>query len=406
MKKNTKKASTEAVITPENNSGNNMMLLNISRYLVGILFIFSGLIKANDPSGLAFKMQDFFGLWGMGGFKDYAMTFSILMITFEIIAGIALIIGYKFKTFSFLLLVLMLFFMFLTTYAVVYEARTGSELKCGCFGDCIPLTAWQSFWKDVILLALVVYLFLKRNLIESILPAKIEMYTMAGALIVVLLIQWIALNYLPYVDCLPFKKGRNMYALYKEAENAQDSVTTNFYYKIDGKTVKKTYEEYMADESLWEMEPEKMETFTVQKAPAYVNIMQSFQVVDENAQQYQEDIFKSPDAYFIFFVRGLDKVNDKNIEKVKKIYDDLNVDQKGGIITITSEPIGQVQKYLSDHGMPDMQVFSLDDVSIKIAIRSNPGLMLMQDGLILGKWTPSNYPSGFTFDANNKIQIK
>lgn len=391
--------------TPSGVSGKSTTALTIIRFVVGILFIFSGLIKANDPSGLAFKMEDFFGLWGMDGLKDYSMILSLIMITFEIIAGVALLIGYKFKLFSFLLLLLMIFFMFLTTYAVVYEARTGTELKCGCFGDCIPLTAWQSFWKDVILLILVIYLFLKRNQIQSYLSPKMANITMLAALVVVVLIQWIALRYLPFVDCLPFKKGRNMYYLYKESLDQKDSLTTNFYYEIDGKKVKKTYEEYMADSTLWSKDPAEIENIVVKKAPASAAIMQSFQIVDKNAQQYQEDIFKSESAYFIFFIRGLEDMNQSNIDKIKKIYDDLNIDQKAGIIAITSDPVDLVQKYLSDHGMSDIQIFTLDEVNIKIAIRSNPGLMLMQGGLILGKWTPANYPSEFSFEGD-LIKVK
>ena len=130
-------------------------LLSVIRFIVGIPFIFSGLVKANDPLGLSYKMQEFFEVWGWQGLDDYTLLLSILMIAFEIIAGIAVIIGWQLRVFSWLLLVLIIFFTFLTGYALF----SGKIRTCGCFGDCIPLTADQSFIKDIILLLMILFLF-------------------------------------------------------------------------------------------------------------------------------------------------------------------------------------------------------------------------------------------------------
>ena len=111
--------------------------INISRFIIGTLFIFSGLIKANDPLGLSYKMQEFFEVWDMHQFNDYTLTLSVIMIAFEIIAGVAVLLGWKMRIFSWLLLGLILFFTFLTAYALF----SGKIRECGCFGDCIPLQA-------------------------------------------------------------------------------------------------------------------------------------------------------------------------------------------------------------------------------------------------------------------------
>lgn len=385
-----------ATTTPQ--ASNSM--LTISRWIVGILFIFSGLIKANDPSGLAFKMTDFFRLWGTTFLIDYAMFLSVVMIAFEIIAGAAVLIGYKFRTFSFLLLVLIIFFTFLTGYAVIYELSTGNELKCGCFGDCIPLSAWQSFVKDLILLALVIFIFKKRHSINSALSSKMSHILMLIVTIISFAIQFWTIRFLPFVDCLPFKEGRNMNQFYHEAIKLNDSTETTFVYEINGKKEKVSYDKYMEDSTYWEMTPVETITEIVKKAPTYAESMRAFKITDEQGQEYQEAIFESADAYFIFLIRDVSDMNKANIEKVKKIYDDLNVDKKAGIVAVTNSPLIQVQKMLSENGMPEMQVFILNDVSIKTAIRSNPGLILIQNGVIKGKWTPYNYPSGFTFDGN------
>src|SRR6266498_111114 len=119
-------------------------LLNIGRIIVGVLFIFSGLVKANDPLGLSYKMQEFFEVWGLSSLNDYTLALSLVMNIFEVLAGVAVIIGWRMKLFSWLLLLLIIFFTFLTGYA----ALSGKIKTCGCFGDCIPLTPTTSFIKD------------------------------------------------------------------------------------------------------------------------------------------------------------------------------------------------------------------------------------------------------------------
>src|SRR3954454_13994110 len=137
--------------------------LLVIRWIVGLLFIFSGLVKANDPLGLSYKMQEFFEAWNWYSFYDYTLQFSLIMNVFEVLAGVAVIIGWRMKLFSWLLLLLIIFFAFLTGYAVL----SGKIKTCGCFGDCLPLTPAQSFTKDLVLLVLILVLFINRKRIVS-----------------------------------------------------------------------------------------------------------------------------------------------------------------------------------------------------------------------------------------------
>src|SRR5882762_7049424 len=131
-------------------------LINIARFIVGVLFIFSGLVKADDPLGLSYKMQEFLEVWHFHWLDNYTLAFSVLMIVFEIVAGVAILLGWRMKLFSWLLLLLIVFFTFLTGYAYL----SGKIRECGCFGNCIPLTAGESFTKDLVLLALILFLFI------------------------------------------------------------------------------------------------------------------------------------------------------------------------------------------------------------------------------------------------------
>src|SRR5829696_4219216 len=152
------------------------MLVNIAKILVGVLFIVSGLVKANDPLGLSYKMEEFFEIWNAGLSKStlfiaeplvnllsslhgHSLFLAVVMIAFEIIAGAALLLGWRMRLFGWLLLLLIIFFTFLTGYALL----SGKFKNCGCFGDCIPITPKISFLKDVILTVMIGFLFWHRR---------------------------------------------------------------------------------------------------------------------------------------------------------------------------------------------------------------------------------------------------
>ena len=207
-------------------------LITISRIIVGILFIFSGLVKANDPHGLSYKMQEFFELWEMSRFDSWSLVFSILMNAFEIIAGFALLLGWRIKLFSWLLLLLILFFTFLTGYTYV----TGKPANCGCFGDCIPITSKTSFLKDIVLTVLIGFIFWQRNKIRTVFSKNISAILMVLISALSFGLQWYALNYLPPVDCLPYKKGNNITEKMQIPAGAlPDSFAIRFVYEKGGR---------------------------------------------------------------------------------------------------------------------------------------------------------------------------
>ena len=133
-------------------------LIHISRIFVGALFIFSGLIKLNDPIGFSFKLEEYFGVTvlDLPLFEPYALVIAIFVVVFEVLLGVFLLIGYKPKFTVWSLLGMIIFFTFLTFYSAYYNKVT----DCGCFGDAIKLTPWESFTKDIILLVFIIILFL------------------------------------------------------------------------------------------------------------------------------------------------------------------------------------------------------------------------------------------------------
>jgi uncharacterized membrane protein YphA (DoxX/SURF4 family) len=220
------------------------ILIYIARIFVGILFIFSGLIKANDPLGLSYKMQEFFEVWNIHFLDNFTLAFSIIMIVFEILAGVAVLIGWRMRLFSWLLLLLIIFFTFLTGYAYF----SGKIRECGCFGNCIPLTAGESFVKDIILFLLICFLFIKRDEIKPILPKLPSQVILVLTVVFSFSIQWYVLQYLPVVDCLPYQVKANMVERMKVPPGAvPDSTVISFIYQKNGKQMEFTADKFPAD---------------------------------------------------------------------------------------------------------------------------------------------------------------
>ena len=218
--------------------------LKILRWTVGLLFIFSGLIKANDPLGLSYKMQEFFEVWGMAFLDDYTLVFAVVMNTLEIVAGVALLIKFPYKQTLWLLLGLIIFFTFLTGYALF----SGKIKTCGCFGDCIPLTPKVSFIKDLVLLFAIIILLINHKKVKSNLHKALGIFLLILSTGAVGYGQYYVLQHLPFIDCLPYKRGNDINEQMKVPEGAiPDSVSIQMSFLKNGKTVQFDINQFPAD---------------------------------------------------------------------------------------------------------------------------------------------------------------
>jgi len=388
----------------QSKQGVGFYLLQVIRILVGVLFIFSGLVKANDPSGLAYKMQEFFEAWHMVSFSSYALMLSIIMIAFEIIAGVALLLGYFFRLFSFLLLTLMVFFTYLTAYAVF----SGKIKECGCFGDCIPLEAIQSFYKDIILLILVIILVIGRKHIQPLFKRFVNTSLMILSLFFSVFIQWWALEHLPFVDCLAFKVGNNISEKMEKPKNSFPDEYETTYELIQAET-NKTKEisdkEYISSE-IW-----KDTTWTIQGEPKTKLVkkgndtppIQDFQVMDYEGNDYTEALLKEPGYNFLFFIKDPLTANQRNIKQLSALIEKCNKSNVGFFV-LTSGSQEDTETFLKKNNIM-VDYFVIDATVSKTAMRSNPGLMLIKAGTIKGKWSYNDYPKSFRWATPEKLVI-
>ncbi|MEO6136931.1 MAG: BT_3928 family protein [Ginsengibacter sp.] len=361
------------------------LLVNISRIIVGILFIFSGLVKANDPRGLAYKMQEFFEVWGRDSFlhslmntlSDFALPFSIIMITLEIIVGVALLLGAYKKFFSWLLLVLIIFFTFLTGYAVL----SGKIATCGCFGDCIPLTAMDSFIKDLVLLALILIIFFGRKYITSRLTPAFNFLILFISTILTLFLMWYVMRHNPLVDCLPFKKGNDILELRKMPANAiPDKKEYIFVYKKNGEEEK--FDIKNLPDSSWEFVSRK--DVIIEKGKNNEPPIKDFNLTSLLNNDSTEAIINQDADYYLFFLKDLKGTQDKWLNNFTNLY--KFAQSKNRHIYIVSPEAVDANDFFNvrnDYGFP---VFSLDATSWKTAARTNPSLYLMHGPVVKNKW--------------------
>lgn len=358
-------------------------VVNIARVLVGCLFIFSGLVKAIDPLGLAYKMQEFFEVWAGDGFMaglmnwlhHKALLFSILMITLEVVLGIALLLGWRKKMVSWLLLLMMLFFTFLTSY-VLFSGRIRA---CGCFGDCIPLTPVQTFTKDIILLILVLLILFGRQYIKPLFSNKINIAAFLISLFAVIWLQMYVLKHLPVKDCLPFKPGNNILELRKMPKDAvPDKYDYIFVYKKNGEA--KEFKVDALPDSSWEFADRKQ--ILVEKGKNNIPLINDFILKTGSGNDTTEAILSRAGQFYLLFAKEFDQTKDK-------WYSSFNAfckKSKVPVYLVTSDPKAAGNIFLMQEKM-NITILTCDATAIKTAARVNPTLYLMNGPVIKNKWS-------------------
>jgi len=351
-------------------------LLLVIRWIVGLLFIFSGLIKANDPLGLSYKMQEFFEVWGLSSLNDYTLALSLVMNIFEVLAGVAVIIGWRMKLFSWLLLLLIIFFTFLTGYA----ALSGKIKTCGCFGDCIPLTPATSFIKDVVLLVLILILFVNRKKIDSALSAPKALLLLGLCIIGTAFFQNYVMTYLPVKDCLPFKVGANIVENMNVLPAHSNITELTFKYKKDGKELEFSAENLPADlDSTYEFIDRYDKIIKKGEEPKIVD----FALQNLNGTDTTISVLSQGYAYVMVFVNDFTNFNEWHNKDFDTLVNILAA-KRLPLFVVTSEK-DEAVKLLGTQ--KNVTVLVCDGTVIKTAARVNPAFFVMDMANINGKYS-------------------
>jgi len=370
------------------------ILLNITRIIVGVLFIFSGLVKANDPLGLSYKMQEFFEVWGMGFLDSFTLTFSVLMIAFEIIAGVAVLVGWQMRLFSWLLLILIVFFTFLTGYALF----SGKIRECGCFGDCIPLTADQSFMKDLLLLVLIGFIFWQRNKIKASLNITYSLAALFFTTIFSFAFQWYVLVHLPVKDCLPYKIGNNIpQKMQAPPGSIPDSTVITFVYEKAGKQVEFTADNFPADYDEATYKFVKRYDKLVRKGNASPAI-KDFSLKTVYGNDSTQALLNEDQYQLYFFLKDGYKIETEWVNELTLIMQSAGQKHINGYL-VSNVPIETLRQDPPEV-FKTFTPLSCDPVAIKTAARANPALFLVKKGTILNKWSYADFDQALLIVSN------
>lgn len=276
--------------------------LKTLRWTVGLLFIFSGLIKANDPLGLSYKMQEFFEVWGLAILDDYSLALSLFMNTLEIVAGVALLIKFPYKQTLWLLMGLIVFFTFLTGYALF----SGKIKTCGCFGDCIPLTPKVSFIKDVVLFLGILILLLNHKKVKSNMHKALGIFLLVLSTGLVGYGQYYVLQHLPFIDCLPYKRGNDIKEQMKTPEGAiPDSVSIQMSFEKAGNTKTFDINQFPSDFDSTYIYKDRKEVL-IKKGNGLAAKIVDFSLFTVNNVDTTESLLNTKEPYVLVFAGNID----------------------------------------------------------------------------------------------------
>jgi hypothetical protein len=367
-----------------------MKILRIfSRIIIGIVFIFSGVVKAIDPLGSAYKFHDYFQAFNIGFLNNLSLALAILLCTSEFIAGFSVLTGLRQKTGIWGVIILLGIF----TPVTFILALTNPVSDCGCFGDAIHLTNWQTFGKNIVLFFLLIVLFTGRNKIARVFRTATEWIIISIVIFLFIIFSIANLRYLPVIDFLPYKTGVKIAdKMVVPAGVPVDEYKTTFVYEKNG--IKKDFDlnNYPANDSTWKFVDQK----SVLIKKGYKPPIHDFIITSLSGEDITQQIL-SYQGYTVFMIsKKLAEAANKPLSEGFKLG---NFCAANGIkfYILTSSGTEEVKSF--ENGLI---LCSADETTLKTMIRANPGYILLKDGIILGKWSWANLPGEAWF---NKVIV-
>lgn len=355
-------------------------LVQISKFLVGVLFIFSGFVKADDPLGFSYKLQEYFEAFGPWWKWAIPTSFPLAcgIPILEMLLGVMVLIGARKKFTLWMLLLMTLFFAFLTFYTAHYN----KVLECGCFGDAIPMTPWQSFYKNVVLLVLIGIIAIGHKHYSAALSQGLENTVIVVFLAGSIWFTWYCYSYLPVIDFRPYKVGTD---IKKDMKGGVPDVL-KYYYTLKNKKSGEVKEfdkfpdNYQAD---WDYVSNRTE---VVKKGIEAKI-HDFTITDlESGNNITDSVLSNPDYSFLIICSDVTKTetSDEVSHKLNALYNDCSKHNiKMLCLTASGEDDINAYKKKTNAQYP---FANTDDTQLRTMIRSNPGIIMIKDGIVIAMW--------------------
>lgn len=353
----------------------------ISRVIVGLVFVFSGFVKGVDPLGTSYKITEYMTTWSFfgisfEGFVPLATALSVALVVLEFTVGVMLLFGSFRRITAWVLLLMMLFF----TGSTLYDAITNEVTDCGCFGDAVKLTNWQTFGKNVVLMVFAIWIFITMNVRRK-KRTEHDVLVFVFSAVIMIIFALFNINNEPCIDFRAWKMGNQMMDMddslevksYVTYRNTMTGETEEF---LSSELVNK-----MSDpdwENNWEWESSRVEDPHEIKADG-------FSMLDMEMEDHAHELIGSTDYLLIVTIHHLEKVDAKGIRAMQQIME--MADENGVQVVVLSSALPEdIQSFLYENKLDNLEFYFADATAIETMARSNPGFVLMKEGRVMGKW--------------------
>ncbi|MBN2636773.1 MAG: DoxX family protein [Prolixibacteraceae bacterium] len=363
------------------------VIKHIARILLGITFVFSGFVKGIDPWGSTYKFTDYFNAMGMEWLLWAAFPLGVLLSLAEFTIGIALIFNVFIRFFSWLALLFMAVFLPVTLWIAIKNPVT----DCGCFGDALVISNWETFYKNVVLTVLAIIVVRWRKNMECLFNQKIANALSIASIIVYCITVYYSYNHLPILDFRPYKVGVNIPEAMTVPEGAPQDVYENIFYyenKNTGKIKKFSEDNYPWQDTLnWKYSD--MESKLIQEG--YVPPIHDFSIETPDGENVIDFFIYDENYVFMLIAYNLENSNREPQEKINNLAN-WALNEGLSFICLTSTLPDESAAFANETGAP-YEFFNCDEITLKTIVRANPGLVVMKEGTIMGKWHYNDIPT-------------
>ncbi len=359
------------------------ILLWISRLLFGVVFIFSGFVKAVDPLGSTYKFQDYFMAFGIEWLFPTALPLSILLSGLEFVIGAAVLLGIRMRYSALGGLLFMLFFTPLTLYIAIADPVS----DCGCFGDALVISNWATFYKNIFILAAAIFIFIYRERVKPLWSEKKDGYLIILLFVLITSVSVYGLRNLPILDFRPWKVGNN---IQEQMQPIQEEIAEFYFtYKNTNTGEEKEFavDELPSADEGWEFVDRK-EIIIQEYIEAPVD---DFVIQDESGFDMTDMYLGNPDYQFLLIVYDVRRTHEKAFEeRINDFAAQAEADDVS-FIALTGSSLDDIDVF-RHQVQAAYPFYQSDAIKLKTIVRSNPGLVLMKDWKVIAKWHHRNIP--------------
>lgn len=359
------------------------ILLWVSRLLFGVVFIFSGFVKAVDPLGSTYKFQDYFMAFGTEWLFPTALPLSILMSGLEFVIGAAVLLGIRMRYSALGGLLFMLFFTPLTLYIAIADPVS----DCGCFGDALVISNWATFYKNIFILAAAIFIFIYRERVKPLWSEKKDWYLILLLFVSITSVSVYGLRNLPVMDFRPWKVGNN---IEEQMQPLQEEIA-EFYFIYENTTTGEQKEfavdELPSAEDGWEFVDRK-EIIIQEYIEAPVD---DLVIQDEYGFDMADTYLGNPDYQFLLVVYDVRRTNEKAFTRRINDFAARAEADEVSFIALTGSSLDDIEVF-RHQVQAAYPFYQSDAIKLKTIVRANPGLVLMKDWKVIAKWHHRNIP--------------